>query len=120
MREATLRRYPSAAGGLEQCGEDGEAIIDDRRVCGVHWHCPAAEVKLDVGRFELRPGSDERASLGEAGRERSTPLVLEQRDVLWPHCRASQALVIGKPHEPGEWVIVEVVTDRQIDPRLDP
>jgi len=78
----------------------------------------AAEVKLDVGGDEIRARSDKRAAVAEAGRQRSAALALEQREVLGRR-RGAQAWLVGQPHDRHEWMVLEVLADRQVDSPLD-
>ena len=48
----------------------------------------------------------------------SAPLLLEARDVLGRHGGA-QARPVGEPGDYGHHVVVEVASDRQVQPRLD-
>jgi hypothetical protein len=80
---------------------------------------PRGEVELDVGRLESLARSDEGASLGKGGGEWSPPPALEEREVLGRH-RGAQALIVGEPDERDVGMVLEVVPDRQLGPRLDP
>jgi hypothetical protein len=52
------------------------------------------------------------------GRQRSAALALEKREVLGRH-RGAQAWLVGQPHDRHEWMVLEVLADRQVDSRLD-